>query len=226
VNPFLVNMVLVLALLGGERSLLTAQTAQSNSGAAGARPAPELYVSEKFGLTMKVPTGLSFCPLPKGWSGEETGTVLFLKPPERCLLHDASSAIRAGEGFYPSISLRYQVNRRRDDAYDGAIPPPQSSEEFAGQFCMKPLLSADARLFDRPTFACRSEMPDGRIQISLVNVYDSARKNVILTLHTTHDRLAEDMKTLAKVASSIAACQMASGKASRETQVCPEGGWW
>jgi hypothetical protein len=217
-NGFLEKILWVLALVAGLSGLLTAQT--------DAKPAPSLYVSEKFGLVMKVPSGLSFCALPKGWSGEETGTVLFLQPPQHCRLSDGSSAIRAGEGFYPSISLRYQVNRRRDDAYDGEIAPPQSSEEFARQFCMKPLVSPDAKLFEQPTFTCRSEMSGKRIQIALMNVYDSARKNVILTLHTTPDRLAEDTKILATVASSISTCQMASVKDKSGATACPEGNWW
>lgn len=190
------------------------------------KPAPRLYVTQKFGLVMTVPPGLSFCPLPKGWSGYEEGTVLFLKPPSACMAPGESSAVRPIDGFVPSIGLRYHINRSRNDAFDGNIPAPRTSEEFAHQFCPGAFASPDLKLFDQPAFTCRSEMPGSKVRIVLMAVYDSAQNHLILTLLTTPDRLADDTRLLATVSSSISACQTSSGKKKREEAACPKGNWW
>ena len=190
------------------------------------KPAPRLYVTQKFGLVMKVPSGLSFCALPRGWSGYEEGTVLFLKPPPACIAPGESSATRLIDGFVPSISLRYHVNRSRDDAFDGTIPPPRTSEEFAHQFCAGAFASQELKLFDQPAFTCRSEMPGDKVRIVLMAVYDSARNHLILTLLTTRDRLTDGTRMLAAVASSITTCQVLLGKEKREEAACPKGNWW
>lgn len=205
---------------------LTAGNMKGQSASYAPKPAPRLYVTQKFGLVMKVQSGLSFCALPRGWSGYEEGTVLFLKPPSACIAPGESSAMRPIGGFVPSISLRYHVNRSRDDAFDGTIPPPRTSEEFARQFCAGAFASPELKLFDQPAFACRSEMPGDKVRIVLMAVYDSARNHLILTLLTTRDRLADDTRMLAAVASSITTCHVLAGKEKREEAACPKGNWW
>ncbi len=68
--------ILLIAMLAGN--------SQGQTVSYSPKPAPRIYVSHKFGLMMKVPAGLSFCPLPKEWAGSEEGTVIFLKPPSGC----------------------------------------------------------------------------------------------------------------------------------------------
>ncbi|HSK44559.1 MAG TPA: hypothetical protein VLA83_11810 [Candidatus Binatia bacterium] len=211
-------MVIALAAAAGNMESQTASYAP--------KPAPGLYVTQEFGLVMKVPPGLGFCPLPRGWSGYEEGTVLFLKPPSVCMAPGKSSAMRPTDGFVPSISLRYHVNRGRDDAFDGNIPAPRTSEEFAQQFCAGAFASPDFKLFDQPAFTCRSEMPGNKVRIVLMALYDSARNRLILTLLTTPDRMADDTRLLATIASSITACQSSSGKEKHEEAACPKGKWW
>ncbi len=199
---------------------------ESQSASYAPKPAPRLYVTQKFGLAMKVPPGLTFCPLPRRWSGSEEGTVLFLKPPSACSAPGESSAMRPIDGFVPSIGLRYHANRGRNDAYDGNIPAPRTSEEFAHQFCAGSFALPDFRLFDQPAFTCRSEMAGNKVRIVLMAVYDSGRSRLILALLTTPDRLADDTRSLATVASSITACQPLLGKEKREEAACPKGTWW
>ena len=134
--------------------------------------------------------------------------------------------MRPIDGFVPSIGVRYQINRSRDDAFDGNIPAPRTSEEFANQVCVGAFASPDLKLFDQPAFTCRSEMPGNRVRIVLMSVYDSARNHLILTLLTTPDRLADDTRLLATVAASIRGCQPSSGKEKREEGACPKGNWW
>lgn len=213
--PNFLSVMVLLSIMSGS------VTAQSS-----AKPAPRLYVTHRFGLVMRVPSGLSFCPLRDSWSGSEEGTVLFLKPPLTCLAPGHSSATRPIDGFVPSITLRYHVNRSREDAYDGTIPKPRTSEEFAEQFCAGPFESPDFKLFGQQAFTCRSDLPGNRIQIVLMAVYDSARSRLVLTLLTTPDRLTDDTQTLATLASSVAHCHASSGKDKHEAAACPKGNWW
>jgi hypothetical protein len=199
---------------------------ESQNASHAPKQAPKLYVTQKFGLAMSVPSGLTFCPLPKSWSGQEEGTALFLKPPSACTAPGESSATRPTDGFVPSIVLRYHANGSREDAFDGHIPAPGTSEEFARQFCAGAFASPDFKLFGQPAFTCRSQMPGNKIRIVLMAVYDSARSHVLLTLLTTPDRLADDTRTLATLASSITACQPSSDKEKRAGAACPKGNWW
>jgi len=217
-NLFLAKFLSALALLSSLSASVAAQSA--------VKPAPNLYVTRNFGLVMKVPAGISFCPLPKKWSGVEEGTVLFLEKPSACLPPGRSSVMRPINGFVPSITLRYQANRSRNDAYDGAIPQPLTSEEFAQQFCAGPFMSPDLRLFDQPAVSCRAELPGNKIRIALMAVFDSARTNMVLSLVTTPDRLTDDTRILGKLASSITTCHAASGKKKSGAAVCPKGDWW
>jgi hypothetical protein len=196
-------------------------TAQSK-----AKRAPKLYVSQKFGLVVNVPPGLSFCPLPRNWYGSEEGTVLFLEPPVAGLASGQSSAMRPVDGFVPSITVRYFVNRSREDHYDGTIPRPGTSEEFARQFCQGPFASQDLKLFKESAFTCRSALPGDKVQIVLMAVYDSAQKDVVVTLLTTADRLTADKKILASLASGIATCQASSSTERRGAAACPRANWW
>lgn len=217
-NFFLVKLLSALVLLTSLSASMAAQSA--------AKPAPNLYVTRNFGLMMKVPAGISFCELPRKWSGLEEGTVLFLEKPSSCLPPGGSSVMRPISGFVPSITLRYHANRSRNDAYDGSIPQPLTSEQFAQQFCAGSVVSPDLRLFDQRAFTCRNDLPDNKVRIALMAVFDSARNNMILILQTTPDRLANDKRTLGKLASSITACQASPGKAKGAAVVCPKGNWW
>ncbi len=217
-NPLFVKLLSALALLTSLSASVNAQSA--------AKPAPNLYVTRNFGLMMKVPAGISFCSLPKKWSGVEEGTVLFLDKPSACLPPGRSSIMRPISGFVPSITLRYHANRSRNDAYDGSIPQPLTSEEFAQQFCAGSFVSQDLKLFDQGAFTCRNDLPDNKVRIALMAVFDSARSNMILILQTTPDRLTDDTRILGKLASSITSCHVPSGKKKGGAAVCPKGDWW
>jgi len=190
------------------------------------KPAPQDFVSHKTGLAMKFPSGLSYCPLPKDWSGEDEGTVVFLDAPSGCMKPIDSTTTRPIAGFAPSITVRYHANSTRDDAFDGKIPASETSEEFARQFCSGAAVSQDFKLFGQPAVVCKSEMHSNRVKIVLMAVFNSARNNLTISLVTTHDRLAHDSQTLAAISSSITTCQVASSKGKKEEKACPEEAVW
>lgn len=189
--------------------------------------APHRYVSQKFGLMMKVPSGLSFCPLPSQWSGSEEGTVLFLKPPSGCLSVRAdSSTTRPTSGFTPSITVYYRGNVSKYDPFDGRIPASTTTEELARQFCPDFFVSPDLKLFDQPAVTCRFDLHSNKVRIVLMSLYDSTNNALMVSLLTTRDRLEADRRMLAKIAASITACKGASGKETAGAAACPTAVVW
>jgi hypothetical protein len=197
------------------------------------KPAPRIYVSHKFGLLMKLPSGLSFCALPREWAGSEDGTVLFLKPPSRCITTEAdSSTVRPTSGFVPSITVSYRHNIGRYDEFDGEIPPSRTSEELAHQFCPDFSVSQDMRLLNRPALTCRLALNGNKVRIVLMSVYDSAKSTLLVSLVTTKERVESDRKVLGKVASAITACKVSpddkelDGKGKSKGPACPKEMVW
>ncbi len=191
------------------------------------KPAPRIYSSHKFGLMMKVPSGLSFCALPKEWAGSEEGTVLFLKPPSGCLVTGAdSSTTRLISGFVPSITVSYRSNIGRYDHFDGEIPPSRTSQELARQFCPDFSTSPDLKLFDQPALTCRLALNGDKVRIVLMSVYDSANSTLLVSLLTTKERVASDRRILAKVASAITACKVSPDKEKSKLSACSKAAVW
>ena len=201
---------------------------QSQQHARPPKPAPSAYVTSKFGLAMRVPKGLHICVLPKNWSGTENGTVLFLKPPSKCVVKSESdSSVRLTLGFAPHIMLRYRANSGRQDHFEGKIPPARSSMELASQLCAKPEISPQFKLLDQPAVTCRSRLPGEKVQVVLFALYDSGRKWLIVSLTTTQASLAAHERVLEKVASGITACSAeADTKGTSKAPPCPHGKAW
>lgn len=198
---------------------------QAESGSS--KHAPHHYVSQKFGLMIKVPSGLSFCPLPSEWAGSEEGTVLFLKPPSSCLDVKAdSSTTRPTSGFTPSITIYYRGNVSKYDPFDGKIPASATSEELARQYCPDFFISPDLKLFDQHAVTCRFELHSNRVRIVLMSLYDSTNNALMISLLTTKDRLEADKRVLAKLSSSISACRTGSVKEKAGMPSCPVAAVW
>ena len=199
---------------------------QDKSPTYSSKPAPQNFVSHKAGLAVKFPPGLSYCPLPKEWAGEEEGTVVFLEAPSSCMPPVDSTTTRPTSGFVPSITVRYHSNASRDDAYEDKIPASETSEEFARQFCPAATVSRDFKLFERSAVVCKSEMHSNRVKLVLMAVFNSAHNNLTVSLLTTHDRLAHDSETLAAISSSINTCQAASSNGKKKEKACPDEVLW
>src|SRR5581483_4889756 len=207
------TLLLMAALLGSP---------QENVPSHPPKPAPRTYVSREFGLMMNVPPGVSYCALPKKWSGTEEGTVLFLEPPSACLNTQAdSSTVRPITGFVPSITIHYRANRERYDNFDGAIPKAPSSEELARQFCPKPLHSSELKLFNQPVFGCRSDQTGSKVKIVLFALYGPEHNILTVSLLTTQEGLNAGLQMLEKFSSSISACD--PEKKQSDVTACPRG---
>ncbi len=221
-------LVLIAALAGNcQGRNFEVQNFQNQAVSYPPKPAPRIYASPKFGLMIKVPSGLSFCALPKEWAGSEEGTVLFLKPPSGCLATETdSSTTRLISGFVPSITVSYRSNIGRYDHFDGEIPPSRTSQELAHQFCPDFFTARDLKLFDQPALTCQLALNGNKVRIVLMSVYDSANSTLLVSLLTTKDRVASDRRVLAKVASGITACKVSSDKEKSKSPVCPKAAVW
>jgi len=190
------------------------------------KSAPPLYVSQKFKLSFKVPAGLSYCPLPRKWSGAEEGTVLFLEAPSACLDNGAaSSSTRLIAGFVPSVTVYYRTNAGRYDNFDGDIPPLRSTEELARQFCPNPSRS-DLSLLGQTAFTCRVALSGNKVRTILATLDGAAGKILVVTLLTTQDRFAKDQQVFETIASAITACPLVSRKTDNDMLACPAGSAW
>lgn len=210
------TLLLITALFG---------SAQENVTSHPPKPAPRTYVSREFRLMMNVPPGLSYCALPKKWSGIEEGTVLFLEPPSACLdTQSGSSTVRPITGFVPSITIHYRANRERYDNFDGAIPKAPSSKELARQFCPEPLHSSELKLFDQSVFGCRSDQSGNKVKIVLFALYGPEHNILTVSLLTTQERLDAGLQVLGKISSSISAYDRR--KKQSNVPLCPRGSTW
>lgn len=216
-----IALLLIAAALGN-----SARSPQTQPASYPPKPAPPIYASQKFGLAMKVPAGLSYCPLPKKWSGLEQGTVLFLQPPSACLDNGAtSSSTRLIAGFVPSVTVYYRANAGRYDNFDGDIPPLHTSLELAHQFCPEPSRS-DLKLLGEPAFTCHVDLAGNKVRIILSTLYDFEHKILAVTLLTTQERLADDQRIFESLVSAITTCKPASDNTKTELPACPKGTAW
>jgi hypothetical protein len=54
------------------------------STAAVPRPTPRLFLTQNYGIVARLPTGLTYCPLPADWVGSDHGSIMYLVPPSAC----------------------------------------------------------------------------------------------------------------------------------------------
>lgn len=191
------------------------------------KPAPPVYVTSQFGLAVQIPKGLSYCPLPKYWSGTEDGTVLFLDSPADCVENPTgASSTRRTSTFVPYVALRYRRNVGRKDNFD-EVPPAQSTMELAEQVCARPEVSAQFKLLGQPAVSCRSELSGDNVRLVLLSLFDSRKKLLLLDLHTTRQRLTADTKILEALAAAVTECKpTAASNASEKVPPCPDSKPW
>jgi hypothetical protein len=192
------------------------------------QPTPELYVTDNYGLMLKVPRGLIYCRLPEGWSGSDHGTVFFLVTPSGCIPSQAyPSSSRPTPEFVPAIYLYYGHNVAEVERGKGRSSPPQTSAEYAQLSCKKPFLPLPPglTLLGKPAIGCRHD--DGnKAEVSLKALFDDKENGMDLTLSTTRQRLAQDLPMLAKVAQAITECQPSWNKKKLGRPACPKAPWW
>jgi len=177
---------------------------------------------------LKVPQGLRYCPLPEGWTGSDHGTALFLEAPSGCIPSRAyASSSRPTPEFVPAIYLYYAYNVVEIERGNGQSSPPRTSAEYAQRYCKKPFLPVPPglTLLGKPALGCRHDDGD-RVEISLKAVFDGGESGMDVTLSTTRQRLARDLRVLSSVASEISECQPSWDKKKHERPACPQTGSW
>jgi hypothetical protein len=192
------------------------------------QPAPHIYVTSNYGLMAKIPSGLTYCQLPEGWTGSDHGTVLFLEPPSGCIPSQSyPSSDRPTPEFVPAIHLYYEHNVAEINRGKGESSPPRTSAEFARQSCDRPYLKIPSglNLLGRPAIGCRHDEGD-RVDIAMAALYWSGNEGVIVSLSTTRKRLIHDLPMLAKMASAISVCKPDWDKSKRTIPACPDAPWW
>ncbi|TCS15369.1 hypothetical protein [Caulobacter sp. BK020] len=154
-------------------------------------PAPGAFVSEQYGLTFQTPQGSSYCALPADWTGSDHGTVIFLTPPKHCYGAGYPSSGRGFSGDPRRIEVFYAYDA--NDVEDEQKPPKcdqVGKVVFLGE--TRPL--------------CRTSSRRG-IEISVTARYAAdVPALAILTLVTSPDRLASDLRDFKALLQSARTC--------------------
>jgi hypothetical protein len=171
------------------------------------RPAPPLYVTHNEGLAIRIPRGLTYCPLPDDWVGTDHGVALYLTPPSGCGGAGFQSSDRDAKTETPAIGIYYEIN----------------SADFADRRpCRLPVAM---RVFGRNLRACRRR-DHGWITVEAWTDYsvDTDPHDLILTLRTTKTRYASDLARFRAFAEGVRACrpEWAAGR----QPACPKTQWF
>jgi hypothetical protein len=177
-------------MLGGMLAVVIALSDASTSKPVPPQRTPPIFSTEIKGLTFHSPPGSTYCPLPDAWEGSDHGTVLFLSPPSSCYGAGYPSSAR---GFEPEKTPRIEVYYDYWMGDDAETPPP----------CHK---MGVAWLFSKPVPLCRN-MDHGMVVVSVWSRYmaDIAAE-VSLTLVTTPQREASDIKAFVAMVDTVRTC--------------------
>lgn len=172
-------------------------------------PTPDLYVTQNYGLDLRVPPGLVYCP------GPAEGTVVMGDHGRIFLMADAPVACADDKPSLPipSISLYYRY----------APDEEEMPEAFAcgGEYVGRAVFAGEkVRL-------CRETFGTSRVVLSLTRLYSFGPSSglVSLTLTTTGERLERDRALFLAMAANLSACRPDWAKRGEEPP-CPAGRWW
>lgn len=176
------------------------------------RQANGVFVSRSYALTFTAPPGVSYCPLPEGWTGSDHGTILFLLPPRLC---DGAGYPSMARGFEPPGVPRIEVDYERTTGL-----PPKPCRTAAGH----------ARLFGRTMPLCASRWR-GLVVRGVRGLYTAdAETEAVFTLVTYPSRLRTDLRTFQALTATVRPCSIPWQDAQGRTHIegsgprCPENG--
>jgi hypothetical protein len=177
-------------MLGGLLFVIAALAAPVAPKPVPPQPAPPIFATEIKGLTFHSPPGAIYCPLPDDWEGSDHGTILFLSPPTSCYGAGYPSSARGFEpGETPRIEVYYDYWMG-----DGVETRPP---------CHK---VGVARLFSKSVPLCR-DVDHGMVVVSVWSRYMAdIEAEVSLTLITTPQREAADIRTFVATADTVRTC--------------------
>lgn len=153
------------------------------------QPAHGIFLTDAYTLTFHVPPGLSYCPLPKDFTGSDHGTVLFLVKPKTC-----------GGAGYPSSSRGFTSNPSRIEIFYaywmGEDEPPKPPCHRIGR----------VRFLGVRHNLCQSRQ-DGMLRIGIAGRYNAdVEAEAQFALVTTPRRLRQDLVTFKALLASTKTC--------------------
>jgi hypothetical protein len=196
------------------------------STAAVPQPTPRLFLTQNYGIVARLPTGLTYCPLPADWVGSDHGSIMYLVPPSAC--PEIGEMAKA-----PSIVIYYVFNAADRPNADR---PPFTATELAEDLCRSPNLPIPSGLvlLRRAGIGCRHD-DAGWVEIELLALFNPERPRadeapgsiLIVSLRTTRSRLAQDLPVFAALAATVRACTPWWSRPVPGERACPPGNsWW
>jgi len=155
-------------------------------------PAPKVFVSGQYALTLRSPVKATICPLPKGWTGSDHGTILFLSPPQKCGGAGFPSSFRGWMGGAPS--------RRIEIYYQYWMGDDQPSSPPCHRY-------ARVNFMGRPRSLCQVAAK-GRIELSVSARYMADIEAwTDIRLITTPAKLSADLPRFKSLLESVRSCR-------------------
>jgi hypothetical protein len=197
------------------------------------------FATYQYGIAVRVPAGLYYCPIPEDWVGADHGRSLYLIPPTRC---DSTAGYVLGPVSepLPRIDLYYSYNVAEAEYPDGERPA-RTAAELMRQDCARPRRLRDVTLLGQPALACEKRH-DAEIDVVVSTPYDlepraegdSPDAQLSVTLVTTPARIASDRATFNAFVRNVYQCaaQWDSGKksfwvgAAPARPACPRNAFW
>ena len=178
------------------------------------RATPAVYVTGNYALTLRLPKGATYCPLPDSWVGSDHGSVFFLTPPAWCAGVGYPSGSRGfGPDQTPRIELYYGY-------WDGDVQRPRRCR------------SIGAMVFLGKHYQLCPRYAGGSSVVEVTGFYQADQQaEAVLSLVTTRGRLARDLKTFREVAATLRPCRTkwevaGQEKISGSGAPCPKGTWF
>ena len=193
-------------------------------------PTPRLYVTHNHGVAIRIPPGLSYCPLPDGWVGSDHGTLLYIVPPAAC--PPVAEAEHASSAF---IGVYYGFNVAEYARADGTQGPPRSAAELLHLTCPAPRSLPGVILLGRPALLCHSAkgpvvtIASGALfylEPPAPGRYVQGRA-LNITLATTRPRLHRDFRLFARLLAQVSICTPEWARRTSGRAACPtRATWW
>jgi hypothetical protein len=195
------------------------------------KPAGAVFAPMDGGVAVRLPPGLSYCPMPPGAEGIWREETFYLVPPAAC---GADKFPRGAAGRrLPAVTVSATDNLSESVARGGE-GEARTATQLLRQTCAHPTRMPGVRMLGRPAPACRVDH-DGVIRVTAAVLYHDRRPEapgvapdgvLTVTLATTPERFAADWRVLAAVAGSAYQCTYPGFRAAPGRPTCPPSGPW
>jgi hypothetical protein len=201
------------------------------AGVTAPRSAGDVFAPMDGGVAVRLPPGLSYCPMPPGAEGIWREETFYLVPPSGCGAD--KFPLPAGGSPLPAITVAAKDNLTAS-VERGGEGEARTAAELLRHDCAHPAPLPGVRMFGRAATGCRVER-NGVITVTAAALYYDQRTVaprvvpdgvLTVTLTSTRARLLSDWGVLLAVAGSAYQCVYPGLPGPPGRPACPPTGPW